>query len=235
MNAYKRYKNRLEQFLQTENGKRAIHFAYSFGAAVVILGAMFKLLYLPYGNEMLFIGMVTEVIVFILSAFDTPVRDYPWEQVFPVLGNEKNITESNVEAAAAGLLHIPSGTHPGSSNTPNRTAEYGNNADNLSNKSKLSDACDQQLESLSRTLAGLNSLYELQLKGVSNQINSIEQINKDLTRLGSIYSGTLPEGITIKRETERMAAQLVELNNAYSRMLDAMTSIRNNPNSRDPQ
>ena len=188
----------------------------------------------PYGNEMLFIGMVTEVIVFILSAFDTPVRDYPWEQVFRYL-EMKNITESNVEAAAAGLLHIPSGTHPGSSNTPNRTAEYGNNADNLSNKSKLSDACDQQLESLSRTLAGLNRLYELQLKGVSNQINSIEQINKDLTRLGSIYSGTLPEGITIKRETERMAAQLVELNNAYSRMLDAMTSIRNNPNSRDPQ
>ena len=68
MNAYHRYKNRLEQYLQSERGKRAIHFAYSFGAALVILGAMFKLLHFPFGNEMLFIGMVTEVCVFILSA-----------------------------------------------------------------------------------------------------------------------------------------------------------------------
>ena len=42
MNAYSKYKNRLEQFLQTERGKRFIHFAYSVGAAIVILGAMFK-------------------------------------------------------------------------------------------------------------------------------------------------------------------------------------------------
>lgn len=231
MNAYKRYKNRLERFLQTEKGKRAIHFAYSFGAAVVILGAMFKLLYLPYGNEMLFIGMVTEVIVFILSAFDTPVRDYPWEQVFPELGNEKNRTEGNVGAVTTGVPYTSFGTP----NIPNRTEEYSSSADNLSHLSKLSDAYDKQLESLNRTLAGLNSLYELQLKGVSSQISNIEQINKDLARLGLMYSDTLPEGNAIKRETERMAAQLSELNAAYSRMLDAMTPLRNNPNSRDPQ
>src|SRR5690554_6574223 len=85
MNAYKRYKNRLEKFLQTERGKRFINFAYSIGAAIVILGAMFKLLHFPFGNEMLFIGMMTEVIVFTLSAFDRPVQDYAWEQVFPAL------------------------------------------------------------------------------------------------------------------------------------------------------
>jgi hypothetical protein len=91
MNAYSKYKNRLEQFLQTEQGKRFIHFAYSIGAAIVILGAMFKLLHLPFGNEMLFIGMTTEVIVFILSAFDRPVQDYAWEKVFPVLSGKGSI------------------------------------------------------------------------------------------------------------------------------------------------
>lgn len=253
MNAYKKYKNRLEHFLQTEKGKRAIHFAYSFGAALVILGAMFKLLHFPFGNEMLFIGMVTEVIVFILSAFDTPVRDYPWEQVFPALGNGQTAAEptdgSGMHSQAISTSRpAPSSfvgmqQHPDSETSasatpyapPYGTAEYKNSANDLSLFSTQVDAYEKQLDSLNRTLSGLNSLYELQLKGVSSQINSIEQINKGLTRLGTMYSDTLPEGNVIRRETEKMAAQLTELNAAYARMLDAMTPLRNNPASSEPR
>ncbi len=78
MIAYKKnIKNRLEKFLQGEQGKRFINFAYSFGAAIVILGAMFNLLHFPFGNEIFFFGMITEVVVFILSAFDTPGTRLP--------------------------------------------------------------------------------------------------------------------------------------------------------------
>jgi len=249
MNAYKRYKNRLERFLQTERGKRTIHFAYSFGAALVILGAMFKLLHFPYGNEMLFIGMVTEVIVFILSAFDTPVRDYPWEQVFPALGNGQAAeqptdgsgiltqaisTPRSEQPSLAGVQpHAASATaaaHPPYETTGNVAA-----VEDLNLFSIQTDTYEKQLESLNRTLSGLNSLYELQLKEVSSQINSIEQINKGLTRLGTIYSDSLPEGNVIKRETEKMATQLTELNAAYARMLQAMTPNRGNQASADPQ
>lgn len=101
MNAYKRYKNRLEKFLQTERGKRFINFAYSIGAAIVILGAMFKLLHFPFGNELLFIGMITEVIVFTLSAFDTPIRDYNWDKVFPALTSEKVGDQSDISSKAS--------------------------------------------------------------------------------------------------------------------------------------
>ncbi len=250
MNAYKRYKNRLEHFLQTERGKRFIHFAYSFGAALVILGAMFKLLHFPYGNEMLFIGMVTEVIVFILSAFDTPVRDYPWEQVFPALGNgqaaEQPSDGSNISSQAMSPPHSTSSSFAGmqqyplsetSATTPPRephgTTEQRSSADDLSLLSIQADAYEKQLENLNRTLSGLNSLYELQLKGVSSQISSIEQINKGLTRLGTMYSDSLPEGNVIRRETEKMAAQLTELNTAYARMLDAMTPLRGGQASND--
>lgn len=96
MNAYKRYRNRLESYLQTERGKRFINFSYSIGAAIVILGAMFKLLHFSFGNELLFLGMITEVIVFTLSAFDIPIRDYSWDKVFPVLSSEKNVGESDL-------------------------------------------------------------------------------------------------------------------------------------------
>lgn len=53
-------------------GQTFLNYAYSWGAAIVILGALFKLTHIEGGNIMLFIGMGTEVVVFFLSAFDRP-------------------------------------------------------------------------------------------------------------------------------------------------------------------
>ena len=53
-------------------GQTFMNYAYSWGAAVVILGTLFKLTHLPGANIMLFIGMGTEVFVFFISAFDRP-------------------------------------------------------------------------------------------------------------------------------------------------------------------
>ena len=78
-------RNKIEQFLQWEGGQRLFNFAYSIGAAVVILGALFKILHLQGGNTLLMIGMGTEVLMFILTAFDRPPREYTWEEVFPAL------------------------------------------------------------------------------------------------------------------------------------------------------
>lgn len=63
---------RLQHWMDTVPGQTFLNYAYSWGAAIVILGALFKLTYLPGGNVMLFIGMGTEVFVFFLSAFDRP-------------------------------------------------------------------------------------------------------------------------------------------------------------------
>ena len=51
MGKYRRYKNRLEMFLSSERGKRVLNFLYSWGASIVILGALFKLLHIPYAND----------------------------------------------------------------------------------------------------------------------------------------------------------------------------------------
>lgn len=227
MNAYQKQKNRLEEYLQTEKGKRAIHFAYSFGAALVILGAMFKLLHFPFGNEMLFIGMVTEVLVFIISAFDTPVRDYPWEQVFPVLASQNPDDRPDLHG----------GVMSRATSTRNNDSEEGISSFTRqpANESipavphdltAQTETYNRRMEQLNSTLSGLNALYEVQLKSISGQIDTIEQINKGLQRLKKGYSDTLPDGTVISHETEKMAAQLRELNDAYGRMLQAMTLNR---------
>ncbi len=89
MGKIKRYKNGVEAFLSGEKGQRFFNFAYSLGAAVVIWGALFKILHLPGGSTLLSIGMGTEVLMFVLTAFDRPPREYHWEEVFEVF-NTKN-------------------------------------------------------------------------------------------------------------------------------------------------
>ena len=108
MGKYKRYKNVIEKFLSGEKGQRFFNFAYSIGAAIVIWGALFKILHLPGGNTLLAIGMGTEVLMFILTAFDRPAKEYNWEEVFPVLGS-KNPEDRPDFAGGSGTVIVGGG------------------------------------------------------------------------------------------------------------------------------
>ena len=63
---------RLQKWMDTAQGQTFLNYAYSWGASIVILGALFKLTYLPGADVALFLGMGTEVLVFFISAFDRP-------------------------------------------------------------------------------------------------------------------------------------------------------------------
>ncbi|MDO4714734.1 MAG: gliding motility protein GldL [Bacteroidales bacterium] len=63
---------RLQAWMDSVPGQTFLNYAYSWGAAIVILAALFKLTHLPGGNLMLFVGMGMEVFVFFLAAFDRP-------------------------------------------------------------------------------------------------------------------------------------------------------------------
>lgn len=76
---------KLSLFLASRRGKKILNVAYSWGAAVVIVGALFKLLHWSFGDQMLFVGMMTEFLVFFISGFEQPEETYKWEQVFPEL------------------------------------------------------------------------------------------------------------------------------------------------------
>ena len=69
--------------------KKAMNFAYGMGAAVVIIGALFKITHLEFGfitgNLMLTIGLVTEALIFGLSAFEPVDDELDWSLVYPEL------------------------------------------------------------------------------------------------------------------------------------------------------
>ena len=72
--------------------KTQMNFAYGMGASIVIIGALMKITHFQAGfltgNLMLTIGLITEAIIFALSAFDPPAEDLNWAKVYPELDDE---------------------------------------------------------------------------------------------------------------------------------------------------
>ena len=109
----RKYANFIERFLHGEKGQRFFNFAYSIGAAIVIWGALFKILHLPGGNTLLCIGMGTEIAMFLLTAFDRPPKEYAWEEVFPVLDSRNPNERPDFSAGGGGVIAVGGVGAPG--------------------------------------------------------------------------------------------------------------------------
>ncbi|MBO7587076.1 MAG: gliding motility protein GldL [Bacteroidales bacterium] len=85
--------NAIDRLVRSNTYKNIMAKLYGWGAAVVIFGALFKILHLPGANIMLIIGMGTEVAIFFFSAFEPLHVEYNWALVYPELA----IADENAE------------------------------------------------------------------------------------------------------------------------------------------
>ena len=311
----KKYANGIERFMSSPNGQRFFNFAYSIGAAVVIWGALFKILHLPGGSTLLCIGMGTEIAMFIITAFDRPPKEYAWEEVFPVL-DSKN-PDDRPEFAAGGVMAvgaagyaapdieydggaqaqggvsagaarqavgIPAGVSLAPEDTESLRASIAKMAaasEQLSQMAELptatqdylaqlagiaeqmtllrqttqslnevsavllnsyraitqnSDSISQSAEGyadrmadLNRNIGGLNTIYEIQLKSISSQLESIDRVNRGLKDIRDMYEKSAAESAHYCEETEKMARYMKQLNSVYEKMITAMTINMCNP------
>lgn len=74
------------KFFQTKAYKVTMGYVYGWGAAAVIVGALFKIMHFPGAGVILTVGMLVEAVIFFLSAFEPAMEHYDWARVFPVLG-----------------------------------------------------------------------------------------------------------------------------------------------------
>jgi gliding motility-associated protein GldL len=75
----------MANFLATKKGKQVMGMVYGIGAAIVIVGALFKILHWPGANQMLTVGLLTEAVIFFISAFEKPHEEPDWTLVYPEL------------------------------------------------------------------------------------------------------------------------------------------------------
>lgn len=226
MGKIKRYKNVVELFLSGEKGQRFFNAAYSLGAAVVIWGALFKILHLPGGNTLLCVGMGTEVLMFILTAFDRPEQQYKWEDVFPVLAGDDSDEASNAvditgaAGVAAGYVGAPQGgsavgatvyAQGNAGGAPVAAADTSTlAAATESYMGKLTEV-SEQISRLSETTEALNEvsqrlLQNFQVISSSTEALSdasvkyaerVDTLSKNMDELGTTYQSQL-QGVTMQ-------------------------------------
>ena len=188
---------------------------YGFGAAIVILGALFKLQHWTGAGAMLTIGLTVEAIIFFFSAFEKPHEDPDWSLVYPELAYMKDpddgtssssskktpvqeldnmLDKANVDQALITRLGD-------NLRSFNETVEGVNKS--MDAVSATGDYSDQMREA-ARKLAEMNTYYDLQLKTMQNMGNSVSDSEK------------------FQVEISKLGTNLEALNKMYANMLSAM-------------
>lgn len=91
-----------------------------------------------------------------------------------------------------------------------------------------------RMADLNRNIAGLNTIYEIQLKSVSGQLETIDRVNKSMKDIRDMYEKSAHESSRYCEETEKMARYMRQLNAVYEKMITAMTINMQNPMMGNP-
>ncbi|MEZ4874196.1 MAG: gliding motility protein GldL [Flavobacteriaceae bacterium] len=209
---------------QSKSTKKLFNMAYGLGASVVILGALFKILHWELGplngGILLAVGLITEAIIFAISAFEPVDDDLDWSLVYPELaggkGKEKKepqdpqgilskkldemLKEAKIDSGLMTSLGESIRSFEGAAKSMAPTAEAMNSTKKYSEEMALAAA---QMESL-------NSLYKVQVESTSRQAEVNERVVENAEQL--------------KAQMEHLATNLSSLNGVYGGMLSAMSN-----------
>ena len=214
---------------QSKSTKKLFNMAYGLGASVVIIGALFKILHWELGplngGILLAIGLITEALIFAISAFEPVDDEYDWSLVYPELagGASMGVARSNeaqeikeAEASLSGKLDDllkEAGVDAslmeslGSSirNFEGAAKGIAPTVDAMESTRKYSD----EMVQAAAQMESLNSLYKVQLESASKQASVNEEVVQNASAL--------------KDQMASLSTNLSSLNGVYGGMLTAMT------------
>lgn len=196
--------------------KRIIGAAYSLGASIVILGAMFKILHLTGSSYMLGFGMTVEAIIFALGVFDKPVKEFEWNKVFDFeseklrsnnlvptpqvesksslkVNYSETISDEDVKKLSEGIRNLSSTADQLNALTSvvKSTDKLTSNLDNASEMTSKFIHSQEQLNNatsqLQSSYQSINNGMEVVDKNTKQYAGKVEEINKNLSSINSVY------------------------------------------------
>lgn len=206
---------------------KVMNFAYGMGAAIVIIGALFKIAHFEIGpltgTVMLTIGLVTEAAIFALSAFEAPPAELDWSLVYPELagGQAKERTKKEEPKDAQGLLSQKLDNMLKEAKIDGELmASLGNSIKNFEGAAKsISPTVDamagqkkyaEEMSKAATQMEALNGLYQSQLQSAERNA----QINNEVAE----------NNLKLKDQMQSLTSNLSTLNNVYGGMLSAMSN-----------
>ena len=202
---------------------KVMNFTYGMGAAVVIVGALFKLMHWPFASAMLIIGLSTEALIFGLSAFDKPEKELDWSLVYPELagGEAKSKDKKENPSDAQGLLSQKLDTMLKEAKIDGELmASLGNSIKNFEGAAKsISPTVDamagqkkyaEEMATAAAQMEALNNLYKIQLESADRNAQANQEIAENAAKL--------------KEQMQSMTSNIASLNAVYGGMLSAMSN-----------
>ncbi|MDR0692366.1 MAG: gliding motility protein GldL [Prevotellaceae bacterium] len=190
----------MASFLHSRRWKKLIAKLYGFGAALVIIGALFKLEHWPFATYMLSVGMITEFIIFLFSAFDPIPKEYEWENVYPELLVEDQETGAGGggRARISGDLNIDPAMADGLKDSVGKFSKAVNSLNALTTIANASNTFVGGIEQAAGSMALLNqSMQDLNVayRYASQTVNTggqqthanFETLNKHLASVNASY------------------------------------------------
>ena len=189
---------------------------YGWGAALVILGALFKILALDGANAMLMAGMGTEAFIFFMSAFEKAPKEYHWEKAYPQILEKPEETRRAVQQLNDIFKEAQIDSKV--------LAKLGDGMKKLSTSaSQMGDVMDgtkkynKQMTAASNHLEKINDLYVDQIKSFNTRMKVTEKMTDNLT-------ASLEHSSKLSVEISNLSNNLNALNGVYGNILTAMTN-----------
>ena len=201
---------------QSKSTKKMFNMAYGIGAAIVIVGALFKIQHWPYGSLILTIGMIVEAIVFFISAFDAVEEDLDWTKVYPELGDAEGEgagVNGMLSQKLDNLLQEAQVDTELMTNLGNSIKSFHTAAEGLSVASESISSTvkyNEQVELAATQMESLNGLYQVQMENSNKQA----ELNNSMIENSEL----------LKEQMESLASNLSSLNGVYGGMLSAMSN-----------
>lgn len=217
------------KFLKTRKGKIVMNFIYGMGASIVIIGAWAKILHLSFANVMITIGLLTEAVIFAISAFDTPAEELDWTLVYPELAGMP--AEDSKKKSRGSLTQEIDKMLEEAKIGPELFESLGSSISRLSdNTSKLADitnasvATEQYVNNVSMAsekVAELSETYVRATQSLTSITNSREQgdafveelqrVSKNLAALNNVYELQLQGSQEYLEATSRVYSNIAQL------------------------
>jgi gliding motility-associated protein GldL len=223
---------------------------YGIGAAIVIIGALFKILHYEGADQMLFIGLTTEAIIFFLSAFEPPHQEPDWSKVYPELGEDYEapaVPTRISNKSGVSLTQQLDVSLEKAKIGPELLDSLGKGLNNLAESAKkmttLSDAAVAtndyagNVKKASSQLLEMNKSYDVAIKAVSSMSEAskdageyhsqVQKVTKNLAALNSVYEMELKDADSHVKNMNKFYESLTGAMNGLSKVGDNTTKFTN--------
>jgi len=204
------------EILKSHRWKVLMGYVYGWGAALVLIGALFKLQHWNHSGIMLTIGLLTEAFIFFISSFEPPMEQPDWTRVYPELQDDYELIEPSEDAQASVKSSFDSLLN--STNiTPELLGKIGKSLIDLSNTaSQISDISSATLAT-DVYVKNLNSASESMISFSEMNTQASSTIHNSIGELANTYTSTAHK---IAETGDGMLAKLNESSVKFTKQID---------------